>query len=79
MSGGQRQRVGIARSLFNNPEIIFLDEATNGLDKKTESKVISNIRDNFPYITLITISHRDSLLKLCDRIYKLKNKNLVKL
>ncbi len=79
LSGGQRQRVGIARSLFNNPEIIFLDEATNGLDKKTESKVISNIRANFPFLSLITISHRDSLLKLCDKIYNLENKNLVEL
>ncbi len=79
LSGGQRQRLSIARSLYKDPAILFLDEATNGLDKETEYEVISNIRYNFPLITMITISHRDSLLKLCDKIYLLKNKNLVKL
>ena len=46
VSGGERQRIGIARAIFNNPEVIVLDEATASLDIKLEDEIIKNIKKN---------------------------------
>jgi ABC-2 type transport system ATP-binding protein len=57
LSGGLRQRVGVAISLVNDPEIVFLDEPTTGLDPKARREVwnvISNLRDNGKTIFLTT-------------------------
>jgi ABC-type multidrug transport system fused ATPase/permease subunit len=70
LSGGQRQRIGIARALYNNPEILVLDEATSSLDTLTEDKIMSSVNDLKGKITLIIIAHRISTLSQCDRIYK---------
>ena len=55
LSGGEKQRIGIARALYNDPQILFLDESTNSLDKLTENQIfeiINNFKkndDNFDY------------------------------
>ena len=73
LSGGQRQRIGIARALYNNPEILILDEATSALDNITEKEVINAINKISGDKTIIMIAHRTSTLKNCDKIIKLKN------
>ena len=40
LSGGQIQRIGIARAIYGNPEVLFLDEATNALDEKTKDMIL---------------------------------------
>ena len=74
LSGGQIQRIGIARALFDSPNLLILDEATSGLDMKIERGVIENIKKEFEDLTIIIISHRESTLKFCNRIIKL-NRN----
>jgi ATP-binding cassette, subfamily B, bacterial PglK len=76
ISGGQLQRIGIARALYQNPELLILDEATNALDIKTETKLIKNIRKFKSKLTVILVSHRLSVLKNCNRICIIENGNI---
>ena len=76
ISGGQRQRIGIARALYDNPEILVLDEATSALDSGTESAVMEAIDKLSGTMTLIIIAHRLSTIKNCDYVYKVENGNI---
>ena len=78
LSGGQKQRVGIARALYKNPSILFLDEGTSALDEKTEKGIIESVRQISNNKTIIMISHKLSTLKYCDRVYEI-NKSKIKL
>ena len=73
ISGGQRQRIGIARALYNNPNILFFDESTSSLDLKTESELMNEVNTMLKDITKIIISHRIATLKNCNKIYLIKN------
>ena len=75
LSGGQIQRIGIARALYNNPEIIVFDEATSALDYDTENEVMKTV-NSLENKTIIIIAHRINTLKDCDKIYELKYGNL---
>ena len=79
ISGGQRQRIGIARAMYNNPDILILDEATNALDAKNEKKIIEEIFNNAVNKTIILVSHNKENFKFCDEVYEIENKNLRKL
>ena len=68
LSGGQRQRIGIARALYNNPELLILDEATSSLDRITERAVMESIVNIAHKKTIIIIAHRLSTVKNCDQI-----------
>ncbi len=71
ISGGQRQRIGIARALYNNPDLLIFDEATNSLDKKTEGEIFDDIFNNKEGKTLIIISHQNTFFKKCDKVFNL--------
>ncbi|WP_104728817.1 ABC transporter ATP-binding protein/permease [Helicobacter felis] len=66
LSGGQKQRLGIARALYDNPEILVLDEATSALDTPTESKIMDEIYAIAKDKTLLVIAHRLSTIERCD-------------
>ena len=71
LSGGQKQRIGIARALYNNPEILILDEATSALDYLTEDKILNILKELKSKCTIIIVSHKKNTLKICDKIIKL--------
>jgi len=73
LSGGQLQRILIARSLYVLPIILILDEATNALDKKSEMKIFQNIRNKYPNMTIISVSHDSNNLAFYDKIYEIDN------
>jgi len=76
ISGGQLQRLGLARALYNNPEVLVLDEATSSLDIKTEEKIMKTIKNLQGLKTIIIISHRMSTLKYCDHLFNISNGKL---
>ena len=76
LSGGQKQRIGIARALYFDPEVIILDEVTSSLDLKTENEFLNSILKFKEKKTLIIVTHRPSLLRACNKIYKLEEGRL---
>ena len=77
LSGGQRQRIGIARALYRDAELLILDEATAALDNETERDVTSAIAALAGEKTIITIAHRLTTVRDCDRLYVLEGGRIV--
>ena len=75
LSGGQKQRVVLARALFHEPKILFMDEATSHLDLNLEKQINSSI-SKLP-ITRIIVAHRPQTIAMADRIFVVQNKRLV--
>jgi len=77
LSGGQRQRIGIARALYKQADVLFLDEATSSVDTTTESSIMKAIEKLGNDVTLIIIAHRITTLKNCSRILELTNEGKI--
>ena len=73
ISGGQRQRIGIARALYEDPEVLVLDEATSALDNETEAAIMDSINRLHGRKTLIIIAHRLQTIEKCDIVYRVEN------
>lgn len=77
ISGGQRQRIGIARAIYHRPQIIVMDEATSSLDNEVEKEIIKTIDHLSREKTIIIIAHRMSTVKMCDRLYFIKDGKVI--
>ncbi|MDB9670824.1 ABC transporter ATP-binding protein [Clostridioides difficile] len=75
LSGGQQQRVAIARALVNKPSIVFADEPTGNLDTKTESDVLSLVKESQKKYnqTIIMITHNIDITKYADRVIEIED------
>ena len=79
ISGGQSQRIGIARAIYNNPDILILDEFNSNLDALSEEKIIKNFNKLKKSQTILIITHKKSLIKFCDNAFLIKDKKLIKI
>jgi len=76
LSGGQIQRIGLARSLYNNPSVLFFDEFTSALDDKVEKEILHDINKLKQNKTIFIISHKKSIIEFCDEIINLNTDTL---
>lgn len=72
-SNGQKQRIALARALYKKPKILFLDEALNALDKNLEVNIYEELKNLQPMITIVSVSHNQTINNYSDKIYELKN------
>ena len=75
LSGGERQRLSVALALINNPEIVFLDELTTGLDTAARREVWGHLRElkNKGTTIFLTTHYMEEAESLCDRIFLIKD------
>ncbi len=78
ISGGQKQRISIARCLYNNPQLIILDEATNSVNQEIENKILGSLNEIKENKCILIVTHNVENLKFCDEIYEIRNKKIIK-
>jgi subfamily B ATP-binding cassette protein MsbA len=71
LSGGQKQRIALARLFLKHPSIAIIDESTSALDTVLEQRIIKNLLNELIDTTVIAISHKESLVRLFDRVIRL--------
>jgi len=68
LSGGEMQKINLARGLYNSKQLLILDEATNNLDEKSETEVISNLKTYDNDMLIILVTHNKNNLKFCNKV-----------
>lgn len=76
LSGGQNKRLALARAFYHGKQVIIMDEPTSSLDIESENYIAEQLKQLKSKLTIIIISHQKNILKYCDKIYKIKNKNI---
>jgi len=77
LSGGQKQRIMLARALALNPKVLLLDDFTARVDTETERKILTNLRKNYPELTLISVTQKIAAVEHYDQILVLMEGELL--
>jgi ATP-binding cassette subfamily B protein len=77
LSGGQKQRIMLARALAVNPKILLLDDFTSRVDKKTENKILCNLENNYPGLTLISVTQKIAPVRHFEQIILLMEGEII--
>jgi ATP-binding cassette subfamily B protein len=77
LSGGQKQRIMLARALAINPKILLLDDFTSRVDRQTENKILCNIENNYPELTLLSVTQKISPVRHFDQIILLMEGEII--
>jgi ATP-binding cassette, subfamily B, bacterial len=77
LSGGQKQRIMLARALALNPRIILLDDFTSRVDRQTENKILCNIQNNYPELTLLSVTQKIAPVRHYDQIILLMEGEII--
>jgi ATP-binding cassette subfamily B protein len=77
LSGGQKQRIMLARALAVNPKILLLDDFTARVDQQTEQKILKRLEENYPGITLISVTQKINPVKDFDKIILLMEGEMI--
>ncbi|MEI7777222.1 MAG: ABC transporter ATP-binding protein [bacterium] len=77
LSGGQKQRIMLARALALNPKVLLLDDFTARVDSNTEGKILKNLTENYPELTLISVTQKISSIEHYDQIILLMEGELL--
>jgi len=77
LSGGQKQRIMLARALAINPKILLLDDFTSRVDRKTENKILCNIRNNYPEMTLVSVTQKIAPVRHFEQIILLMEGEII--
>ena len=78
LPGGQTQTTGIARPLYEDPQVMVLDEATSALDGETEAAIMESINRLHGKKTLVIIAHRLTTIEKCDLVYRVGEQKAVR-
>ncbi|MCM1466758.1 MAG: thiol reductant ABC exporter subunit CydC [Alistipes sp.] len=73
LSGGERQRLGLARAFLHDAPFLLLDEPTSNLDSLNEAVILKSIREECEDRTVVLVSHRQSTMRIADRVYSVEN------
>ncbi len=77
LSGGQKQRIMLARALAINPKVLLLDDFTARVDNQTEREILRNIQENYPDITLISVTQKIAAVENYDQIILLMEGEII--
>ncbi len=77
LSGGQKQRIMLARALALNPKILLLDDFTSRVDRETENKILCNIQNNYPDLTLLSVTQKIAPVRDFDQIILLMESEII--
>lgn len=78
LSSGEKQRIGLARAFLSKGEVLILDEPTSNLDTLNEGIILNSLKENKKDKTIILITHRKSTSSICEKVFKVENKKLVR-
>lgn len=77
LSGGQKQRAAIARALVNDPRIIFADEPTGALDRKTSTEIMTLLKEISRDRLVVVITHDAKISEFADEVIQIKEKRIM--